>query len=116
MVLPSFNSTLSVRSDTSTPIALGTFISTVEVFIPRFYDFRLVFFNHFLNTRKFRPTKSAAFLQPDRIKPKFCNVVVTLDMHVHGFVAIPGVKEKPIWPVPQYCRHLQSPDWLILST
>ena len=74
-------------------MALGTLISTVEVFIPRLDDDCSVFFNHFRNARKFRLAKSAASLQPDRIKPKFRNVVVTLDVHVHGFVAVRRVKE-----------------------
>ena len=48
-----------------------------------------MFFNHFRNARNFRLAKSAASLQPDRIKPKFRYMVVTLDVHVHGFVTIP---------------------------
>lgn len=76
--------------------------------IPRLYEFHLMFFNNPDNTRNFRLTESAAFLQPDRFEPEFRNAIVAPYVHVTGFIAIAGVEEKPVRSLSQYSGHLQS--------
>ncbi len=62
------------------------------------------------NTPDFRRTKPAACLQPNGGEPELRNIVISLHMHVTGFLPIAGIEEKPVRPLPQYCRHL-PPRW-----
>ena len=69
-----------------------------------------MFFDNPRDTPNFNSTKSAASLKLNRFKPEFRNVVVSLYMHMTGFLLIAGVEEKPVRPLPQNSRHVQLRD------
>ena len=55
----------------------------------------------FDNTRKtgnFGRTKTAACLQPNGGEPELRNIVISLHMHMTGFLTIAGVEENPYGP------------------
>jgi hypothetical protein len=50
-----------------------------------------------LNAPKFCTSKSVIALQPKRIKPELCQLVVSLNVYMRRSITIPGVKEETIW-------------------
>ena len=91
-VLPSLNLTLSAFPDISTLMAFGTVVSTAEILIPRLYEFPSMVFDNTGNTPNFRWTKPAACLQPNGGEPELRNVVISLHMHMAGFLTIAGIE------------------------
>jgi hypothetical protein len=61
-----------------------------------------------LNPADLRPGKSTTPLQPNWVKPKFCDFVLALNMHMWRFIAISSIEEKTKWPDPQYGWHLRQ--------
>jgi hypothetical protein len=48
------------------------------------------------NPIQFSPSKSSAFLQPDRRKPKFRHLIISLDVHMRRFITITRIEEESI--------------------
>jgi hypothetical protein len=67
---------------------------------------RLVIAYKFLDSADFRTGKSATSLQPDRVKPEFCDLIFTLNMTMWWLIPITCVKEESIGTDSQYCWHL----------
>jgi len=55
-------------------------------------------FNDLVDFGDLCPAKSSAPLQPDRVKPKLGNLIITFNMNMERFILIPCIKEKTIWP------------------
>jgi hypothetical protein len=102
---PSLSLTVSVSSVTTTVSAVGTAISTAEVFIPRLSKVVLMLGHEFMDATDFWTRKATAFLQSDRIKPKLCDLVLPFDVHMWRFIPITGIKEESIRTNSQNCRH-----------
>jgi len=66
------------------------------------------FLDHSLNPPNFRAVKATTFLQPDRIKPKFCHLVLAFHMHMHGLIPVAGVEENPIRTGSEHRGHLNE--------
>jgi len=56
----------------------------------------MIFINNFVDSTNFYPAKSAATLQPDRIKPEFGNLIIALNMDMLKLILISCIKEKSI--------------------
>jgi hypothetical protein len=93
---------------TVTVSAAGTAISTAEVVIPRLPKGILMLGHEFMEATDFLTRKTAALLQPDRVKPKLRNLVLSFDVRMGRFLSIAGVKEEPVGTDPQNCRHEQA--------
>jgi len=53
----------------------------------------MIFINNFVDSTNFYPAKSAATLQPDRIKPEFGNLIIALNMDMLKLILISCIKE-----------------------
>jgi hypothetical protein len=45
----------------------------------------------------FSSRKSAAALQSDGNEPKFCHIIIPLNMDMFRLIAVTGEKEKAVW-------------------
>src|SRR2546423_14307130 len=63
--------------------------------------------DQFFESIYFAAAKPAAALQANRIEPKLCHSVVTLNMDMRRFIPIARVKEEPGGSSAFDCRHLQ---------
>ena len=66
----------------------------------------MVSVDQLLDTVNFCPGKATTTLQPTRIKPELRDVIVTLDVNMRGFIPIPSIEEKTVWPDSEYRWHL----------
>jgi hypothetical protein len=89
---PSLSSTVNVSFLTVTDSAVGTATLIAKVFMPGLSKAILVKVDDFLDSIQFRPRKTAAFLEPDWIKPKLRNIVLTLNMYMRWLIALNGYK------------------------
>src|SRR6266545_3479276 len=105
---PSASSTDSVSALTSTPIANASRISTVEELIPALQQLLPMLLDQRPDLVQFLPAEAVAPLQANGVKPELRLRVVTLDMDVSGFTAVPCVEEKTERPHSEYSRHLPS--------
>src|SRR2546421_10911740 len=63
--------------------------------------------DQFLKSIYFVAAKPAAALQANRIEPKLCHLVVTLNVDMRRFIPISRVKEEPVGSSAFDCRHLR---------
>jgi len=52
--------------------------------------------------------KPSTPVQSDRVKPELCQLVLTLDMDMRGFIVISRIEEETIWPDSQNCWHYST--------
>ena len=99
MVRPSTRSTVNVSSVTITSWAYASkYVSTAKVLIPLIEQLCLVILDNVLYSVNFFPTESIAMVKPDRLQPKFCSIIVALNMNMGWFATIPSIKEKSVRP------------------
>jgi hypothetical protein len=55
-----------------------------------------MFFNQLAQLIYLSSVKTAAILNSDRVKPKFCYLVTVFDMNMRWFISITRVKEKTV--------------------
>ena len=63
-------------------------------------------FDEPLNPLDLTSGKSATPLQPDRVEPELCEVVVTLHVDVRWFIAVTSIEEEPIRAKSQHRWHV----------
>jgi hypothetical protein len=52
-------------------------------------------YNNLLNASDLRPRKTTTPLQSNRVKPEFCDPILTFYVHMRRFGSIASIKEKP---------------------
>jgi len=67
-----------------------------------------IVFDHFLNSIKLGSAESSTSLEPHRVEPELCLILIPLDMDVRWLITVPCVEEKPVSANSQYRRHLSS--------
>ena len=97
---PSLSSTVKVSSVTITISAAGIEISTAEVCIPCLSKGVLIRDHKVLKTTDLCTRESSALLQPNRIEPKFRQVVFSFNMNVGRFIPISRIEEESIGTSP----------------
>jgi hypothetical protein len=71
-----------------------------EVFIPCLHQLLTILNDKLLYATNFRSVEPAATVQPDRIEPELCDLVIAFDVDVRRLIAVIRVKEEPIRPDP----------------
>lgn len=105
MVRPSDNSTLKVSSVTNTSVAYEAVVSAAEVPNPCLLYLCAIFFHHFVDFANFVPVKTPALLKSHRIKPKFCDFIIALNVYVSWFISVSCIEKQPIGSCSHYSGH-----------
>jgi len=62
----------------------------------------------FVDSTNLPARKPSTPVQSDRVKPELCQLVLTLDMDMRGFITIPRIEEETIRPDPQNRWHYST--------
>jgi hypothetical protein len=65
--------------------------------MPCLYNLDKIGANLTTDGRELARGKTVIGTQFDRLEPEFANHVFSLNMHIHGLVAVEAVKEKSVW-------------------
>jgi hypothetical protein len=65
----------------------------------------MVYTQEFMHAADVAPGESAAFLQPDRVKPKLGNLVPVLNVDMNRFIAVARVEEEAVRTNSGHCWH-----------
>jgi len=79
--------------------------------MPCLYNLDQVGANLITDGREFARGTTVIGAQFDGLQPKFADHMLSLNVHMHGLVAVKAVKEKSVWARDTYyARHIRSFD------